>query len=356
MGRGSRAGITTCAVAAVLASMAGMAGSQAAAQVPSRATSASSSAVVYSGLSSSPLKITSSHGKRLYLSVSSTKRAGIGHPSLTIVVSTSRAFGVGETHDWSFTINQTDLTYNSHTGRGKLFTGKLLKGFGTLTLAFTKTSQSTSTCKPSSGDDIRVAGKLSGKLFFNTQTGPHGWGTLGSRTHKITFHSPNHVNLLTGGCPIGVGGGSSGCVRGLFWSAPSVNSASSSTEFFGQETKVGSRTTTIVDVNHTTNLKSPADASRTDSLFVREPAPTLKSGVLTITTSGHLLTGSATIDGSNPQANNFSCTSGHKSETERTTDYTGNWSSTLAAHFGATGKVAPPKTGTDDSSYTTQTF
>jgi hypothetical protein len=347
-----RAGITTIAATALVAGT--MASGQA---VVPRATGgtggAAATSVIFTTLNSSVLKIKDSHGRRLDLTVNSTSRAGVGKASVNISLLTGALGSTGERHDWSFEISRSDLSYNNKTGHGKLATGTSLKTFGTINLTFTKTSRSTSKCKGGSGHDTTIKGRLSGTLFFNTQTGSHGWGTVGSRHHRVTFMTPNTFSLLTSGCPIGTGGGSAACVSGLFWSAP-FGTMTPSVSIFGDVSKTGSRTTSTVTFDQFMTIKSPAGAARSDTLIANEPVPKVSAGMLTITTSGHAITGSATIGNTTSSPNNYPCKAGGKSHTEKTTLYTGTWTGSLTGHFSATGKADSPTSG--PTSFTTEAF
>jgi hypothetical protein len=356
MGRGIRhAGITTITVTAILTGFTaiGAVGGQAAVPRSSPGPlAATSGSVLFTTLSSSTITVKNSHGRRLHLTLSSTARAGIGKAGLTLTLSTGALGGVGESHAWSFNIPRSGLNYNHRTGHGKLSTGTSLRSFGNIALTFVKTSQSTSTCKGGTGHDTRVSGRLSGKVFFDSRTGPHGWGTVGSRRHTLTFTGTNVFSLLGTGCPIGTGG-SATCSNGLFWSAPFATT-SPTTSVFGNVEKVGSRTTSTVTFIRSLTLPIPG-SNRTDTLVASEPVPTVNTGTLTITTSGHLVTGSAGISATTPALNNYPCKSGGTSHTEMTTLYTGTWTGTpLVAHFSAVGTLDSPTTGS--TSFTTEAF
>jgi hypothetical protein len=360
-GRSRPAGVLFAAVAAVIASIAGVAsGAAATPSARSAPVVAKAFSIGSTSLDSAVLKVKGSHGRKLYLLVASEKHTGVGRVGLSVQLSTSPRFGSGETHTWSFSLKSSDLTYNAVTGRGALSSGKSLKSFGSVKLSFTKTSQSTGDCdpnNPSAGKEIRVKGKLAGKVFFNTRSGKHGWGTVGSHVHRVTFHAPDDVILTETGCPAGFGGGSSSCVRGLVWSGPFASTkGGGGTSIEGVVTKVGSRTVSTVTVNRSVTLHSPSGASRVDTLIVKEPAPSVHAGTLRITTSGHLITGSASIVSSSSSPNNFSCTSGGKAKTEKTIDYTGAWTAKhLTANFSATGKATVPATGSN-TSFITESF
>jgi hypothetical protein len=349
-----RAGITAIALTALVAGTTAVAGAAAVPRTPRAVSGHTATSLLFTSLNSTTLSIKDSHGVRLHLTLGSTMRTGVGRASLSVSLATGSVDGLGETHSWSFSLPRSDLSYNRKTGHGKLATHGSLKAFGTITLAFAKKSQSTSKCKGGTGHDTRVTGRLSGKLFFNTQTGSHGWGKVGSRTRKVTFSGASTVSMLSSGCPIGTGGGSASCISGLFWSAPfSTTTPSQST--FGNVTRSGSRTKSTITFDQFVDINSPAGTTRTDLLVAKEPAPTVNAGTLTITTSGHAVTGSATINNTTSTPNNYKCKSGKHAKTEKTVYYTGMWTaSPLAVHFGAIGTVDGPTSGS--GSFTTESF
>jgi hypothetical protein len=355
-----RLGMTAVAVGAAFVSMAGGAGGAAA--MP-RSGAAPAVTRVFSvgsiGLDSTALKLKDSHGRKLYLTVFSGKRS-VGTVSVSIELSTNPHFGSGESHTWSFQVKRSALSYNARTGRGVLNTGKALKSFGSLKLSFAKTSQSTGNCvpsDPSAGKEIRVKGHLSGKVFFNTQSGKHGWGTVGSHRHRTTFHAPDYLNELGSTCPAGFGGGSTACIRGLVWSSPFAESKGGGTSVGGIVTKVGSHTTSTISFSRSVTIHKPVKATRFDSLVATEPVPTIHGGTLTITTKGHAITGSALITSTSSSPNNYSCKSAGRSHTEKTDGhYNASWlGHHLTGNFTATGKATTPATGST-ASYTTESF
>jgi hypothetical protein len=348
-----RAGITTVAATALVAGT--MASGQAAVpRLRTGAERAATTSVVFTTLNTSVLNIKNSHRRRLDLTLSSTSRAGIPKASVSIALATGGLGSTGERHNWSFEISRSDLSYNNKTGHGKLATGTSLKTFGTIDLTFTKTSRTTSKCKGGTGHDTTIKGRLSGTLFFNTQTGSHGWGTVGSRHHRVTFMTPNTFSLLTSGCPIGTGSGSATCISGLFWSAPYAT-MTPSVSIFGYVTRSRSRTTSMVTFDQFQTIMSPAGASRTDTLIANEPVPKVSAGTLTITTAGHAITGSASIGNTTSSPNNYPCKASGKSYTEKATLHTGMWTGgPLVGHFSATGRADSPTSG--PTSFTTESF
>jgi hypothetical protein len=77
---------------------------------------------------------------------------------------------------------------------------------------------------------------------------------------------------------------------------------------------------------------------------------------LTITTSGHAFTGSATIGSTTKLAPSHSkCKAGGTKHTSTSTSYEGTWTGTkFAAHFSALGTKMAPATG--EASFTTVTY
>jgi hypothetical protein len=354
-----RVGIATVAIAGAVVSMAAVAGGATAApHMGARPAVAMSFSVGAVGLDSTALKVKGAHGRTLYLTVSAEKHPGIGMASLSVELSTSPHFGAGESHTWSFTLKPSVLSYNSGAGRGTLSTGRALKSFGSLKLSFRKRSQSTGSCDPndpSVGKQIQVTGRLAGRVFFNTGSVEHGWGSVGSHKHSLTFHAPDRVFLVEKGCPAGFGNGAS-CFRGLFWSGPFVNIKGGGTSVSGTVAKVGSRTESTISFDRFVTLHHPLKAQRIDTLTVREPSPTLHAGLLTITTKGRLITGSAMITSTSSLPNSYGCMLGRKQRTQKNVDYSGTWAGKrLTANFTATGRATTPATSSKVS-FTTESF
>jgi hypothetical protein len=316
---------------------------------PARAPAAvSASSVDFTFISTAAIRVKDSHGAALHLTIGAN-RGPRGTDSVTVSLSNGKPFVSGETHTWSFDLKRS--AFSAHAGKAKLVTKTSLKSFGTITLSFTKHSQSKSACHPR-GTLTDQKGRVTGAIYFNTQTGPHGWGTIGSRSHKVRIKANSVLTLLGTGCPLGSGNGSTACVRGVSWSPPFVSGSTST--FFGLEQTNGHAVSTIT-VNNQVALSSPKGATRNDDLIAKEPGPTLKGGVLHIKTSGSAVTGSASITSAGHTPNPYSCTSGGKKRTQKTEDYNGTWSSSkLEAHFSATGVVKAPISGT--GTFTTSTF
>jgi hypothetical protein len=299
-------------------------------------------------LSTTAIRVKDSHRRALHLSIGAN-RGQRGTDTATVTLSDGKPYVSGETHTWTFDLKRS--AFSAHAGKATLVTKTMLKSFGTITLSFAKRSTSSSACQPV-GTVTRMKGTVTGTIYFNTRTGPHGWGTIGSRTHKVRIKGASVLTLLGTGCPLGSSGGSTACVRGISWSPPFVSGTTSS--FFGVEQTNGHAVSTIT-VNNQVRLSSPAGASRNDDLIAKEPRPTLKGGILQIRTSGSLVTGAASITSTGHNPNPYSCTSRGKKKTQKTQDYTGTWSSSkLEAHFAATGVVEAPTAGA--GSFTTLTF
>jgi len=326
-------------------------GAAVASQRPSDSRAAESSAVQYTGLSSSFLSVKASNGVRLKLGVSAFESTQ-GTASTSVTLTNGVDDVSGETHTWSFTIPRSDFKFSSKTGNGSLKTKRELKSFGSLALAFVKKSQTKAPCTDGTGTKTTVTGTLSGTAFFNTKTGSKGWGQVGSKHQKLTFKAPNDVTLLSPGCPLGTGG-QSACVKGLEWNA-TYNTATQ-VSVFGQVTKDGKKTTSTATISRSISLPSPKGAQREDILVAKEPAPKISSGNLSITTKGHAVTGSARIFDTTKSPSSYSCTAGDTTKTEHTVDYAGRWSSSgYAAHFQATGKAAAAANG--KTVFTTESY
>lgn len=300
---------------------------------------------------SSVLTVKSSSGARLHLSIEGSGFPGGTSTSLSVLLSTGSAFGPGETHNWQFMLSKTAVSYSAATGRGHITSKKKLGRFGVVSLKFTKTSQHLSKCTrgtPPNNIDIDVAGHLSGKVFFNTNS--H-WGSIGSRKHMTHFKGHSHLTKSGTGCPAGFNT-TPLCSRDIVWDGPFVSG--SNVSVFGDAVIAGKKSSTI-SVSNNVMLTKPTGASRSDYLIAREPAPTVHAKMLHITTSGKAVTGSATITQGKPTRSNYPCKIGGNSKTEKTKYYSGTWTSTgLTGHFRATGKLTPVATGS--ASFTVGTY
>ena len=137
-------------------------------------------------LVSSSKTVTSSSGKTLKVRVEADQstQSGSTTTSLTVTIGTGSLAGeasVGESHLWHFDLSNASLNYAN--GTGQLKTGKQIDPFGSMSLTFKKSSQ-TSTCN---GAQTTVKGTLSGSLNFST--GTTRWGKVGG--NSVTFATPN---------------------------------------------------------------------------------------------------------------------------------------------------------------------
>jgi hypothetical protein len=325
-----------------------MAGAAVAGPAPQRHHTASARGVVagsITSLSSSVLKVKSSSGKRLLLSVGAS-RAATGSATARVTLSTSGR--VSESHTWTFPMKASG--FSSKSRQAKLVTGHALGSFGKIALTFNTRSQHTKRCHPA-GQLTTALGSLTGTVFFNTNTGKR-WGSVGSRTHKLSFKTPNSLTTFKSGCPVGQGT-TPPCVRGLFWSAP--YNVASHASFSGSVFRRSGHPSATVSVFASLVLAKPAGAQRTDSLTANEPVPKQTKTGLSITTSGRTITGSAKIQATGTTSNNYGCKAGHKKHTEKTKTYSGTWTGKkFMAHFSATGKLSAPNTGF--ASFTTESF
>lgn len=316
-----------------------------------RATGAEGATVTspaHTFLDSGTLRVKDSHHEKLNLTLSANA-AQFGNPDLTVTLSTGKEFVAGETHQWNFGLKKSGFTVNTSSGKARIATGKKLGTFGRVGLTFTRTSSSNTTCTLGDAPETILKGKLSGKLYFNSHTK---WGAVGTHHKRIRVASGNTVTLLSSGCGLG-GGGSASCVKGTSWSAPydSANDVSVN----GSITKSGSHTVSTVTVSRNVTIAKPLNASRYDTLIVKEPVPTVHGNSISITTSGHAITGSAAIKDGSGSPNDYPCKHGGATMTEKTETYSGTWSdSAFVVHFQATGKWSPPPSGS--ASFTTETY
>jgi len=305
----------------------------------------------YAFLYSAVAHVKTSNHRNLHMSVSASAAPGRSG-SVSVTLTNGSEYVSGETHLWTFQAKAGTFSY-SH-GKGRVATGKQMGKYGLMDLSFRKKSQSTSQCAGGQGTVTRIVGSLHGKVFLNTETGSHGWGTAGSKHRSMTFSGKNTISILSSGCPIGSGGGSTPpCTRGTFWSAPYANGLS----IYGSVVKA-QRTVSTITATRSVTIAKPAGASRLDEMIAKEPAPAQQGSNLQITTSGTAITGGATISGSSPSNNSYQCKVGGQSHTEHNSVYTGSWSpkpsSALAVHFQATGRLSGPQSGT--GSFTTASY
>ena len=297
-------------------------------------------------LSSHAQSVRTSTGKSLKLEVTAAKTTTSGNTSpvdLRISLSTGVPYGKGETHAWTYSTSRAVFSYSASTGKGTLRTGSEIQPFGSLSLSFTKTGQSTTTCAVS-GSVTNVKGKLHGKVDFDTKLSA--WGTVNDGT--FTFSTPNVISL-NNGC--NGGEGKVPCSVATTWSGPSAVTPSDSAYESGYAVTVAGTTTSTITGSRTTGLSRPSTASRSDVLTAAAPAPTMNSSTLTVhTKAGSPVSGSATISGGQASTTSQACALNGHSKTEHFRSYYGgaSWSSPhgITFNFKAGPDLVTPTSGT----------
>lgn len=297
-------------------------------------------------LSSHAQSVKTSTGKSLKLEVTAFKTTTSGNTSpvsVTVNLSTGTPFGKGETHSWRFSTSRSVFSYSPSTGKGTLDTAKEIQPFGSMSLSFTKTGQSTTKCAVS-GSVTNVKGRLHGKV--NVDTNLSTWGRVSDST--FTFSTPNVISL-SNGC--NGGEGPVPCSVATTWSGPPLAAPSGSAYVSGYAVTVSGTTTSTITGSRTTGLSKPPDASRSDVLTAAEPAPHVDGSTLTISTkTGSPVSGSATVSGGQASNTSQSCVLNGHSKTEHFASYyTGaSWSSPhgITFNFKAGPDLVTPTSGT----------
>jgi hypothetical protein len=303
----------------------------------------------YMSLNSSIKSVKTSSGKSLHLTVMAFKNTTTGNTSkasVTIYLTTGASpFSVGETHGFSFQLPRSDFSYSAPTGKlsSASSSGSKLGAYGSMSLKFSKTSQSSRHCKLS-GSMTTIKGSLKGSFHFSTKTSA--WGSVGGSS--FSFATPNFM-FLSSGCNDG-GGGTQTCFSGLNWSGPTASAFTSGSSM----TISGGTKSNIISVNRNVTLSKPSGATRSDSL--NEPAQALtvdSTGHLVIKTkSGTHVTGNAKISKgtTTPKSTSPCKTAGGASKTlTNVSHFSATWSSPsssrLTFHFAITPDFVAPGTG-----------
>jgi hypothetical protein len=205
---------------------------------------------------------------------------------------------VGEEHSWYFPVSKNKLTYSS-SGHGKL-AATSFGAYGRVKLALTASGKTkTKTC---SVDDFIVTRYVvvRGTLLLNTHSkGKHRWGSVGG-THFRSTHRWELDEVYGNGCydfpP-------TPCFDGVNWSTQDMTTAA--VRFFGDTTTIRGKHVGLVEGSRAVSLRSPKGAVRYDSVEAESPAPSYTEGsdgsqTVSVTTRGHLVTGSATLSNGAP--------------------------------------------------------
>lgn len=245
-----------------------------------------------------------------------------------------------EFHQWDFSVPTSALVVKS-SGKGTYkVPATKLSPFGTVKLSFAPKGKPTLLkCEGTTVSKVQKV-TLSGTFFFDTRSGKHGWGTVGSKKSKFTFTSNATVEwsyVTTASCQPDF---TSFCQTSTFWDAFTENG--------DLQGAVVPRKG--VSASRQVKLSKPAGAFRYDNKSAGVKSETFSStsttATLTVTGNGSSSTGSATITGSDP--NTFSNPCGKTGQTQNMTSWNGtftNGSKPLEVHdiFGVIGA----KTGSD---------
>jgi hypothetical protein len=101
------------------------------------------------------------------------------------VRSAAHSTGTEESHEWGFGVRESSLRINTKTGTGTVKSKKQLKGYGKFRLRVSSAGKPHSSCAGSSGFTTTRKVTLVGTARFNTKSGKHGWGVVGSRKTKL---------------------------------------------------------------------------------------------------------------------------------------------------------------------------
>ena len=138
------------------------------------------------------------------------------------------------------------------------------------------------------------------------------------------------------GAACGGGGNTGPCLNGLSWFGPTPGGQ---VYFNGNNFNNTSR----ISYSRSVRLSSPANAFRSDSLSLSEPAPKLAKNTLTITTKGGPFRGSATMSAGNASTQRgASCTaSGHTYTSSNKVWSNATWKTTTSNRFVVNFAITP---------------
>jgi hypothetical protein len=211
-----------------------------------------------------------------------------------------------------------------------------------MNLTFTHSSQSSS-CQ---GQDVLDPGTLAGVFHFDTETTK--WGHVGK--NAFSFLTPTLDVFTDNGLSCAGGGSTLRCYRSTSWTGPS-----GSHFVRGYEGSFN-----LLSYTHMVKLSDPAGATREDDLgTTKAAAPSLNSGVLSITTAGGF-SGRATISGGSKTSNTQSCKRNGVTHTEKVVNVDlADWKTPKAnrftAHLQIPGAWAAPLSAST-ASYTIASF
>ncbi|MGH9171504.1 MAG: hypothetical protein ACRD0Z_11625 [Acidimicrobiales bacterium] len=250
-----------------------------------------------------------------------------------------------EIYSWDLgTATVGDLKFSTSTGVGTVNTGTKAVPLATVDVTFKATAHKADVC--SSGSETSYTGTLSGEAEL--VTGLTGGGTVGGKSLKFTVSNAGSKPTVTvdKDCSLALD-----CPATTDVTFSAVPSGTSPLFLEGASGPLNGKVYDLVTISSSAKLAKPAGATRL-ALAYLEAAPAKwdkSTSTLSVaaSTSG-LITGSATLSGSQEFSFSLPCTTGGKKSSVTETAYAANLSSpaghALAAHFDLLGKVAFPTT------------
>jgi hypothetical protein len=270
-------------------------------------------------------------------------------PALSVgILRTVTTGGTGEeVHSWQFNVKTTSLAFSTKTGVGTLNAGTSASPVATVDLAFKSTKSSKVTC--TSGSETIYSGTLKGEVEL--VTGLTGGGTVGGKTLSFTGSPEIKVDS---NCSVPI----TPCGNETLW-ASGDNTALT---LAGGGNLTG--TTSTVSVSREAKLKAPAGAIRYDATGMNSAAPAWNATTKTLsvsTSTGGIITGSATLTGGTDKTVKTTCTLSGKKYTDTTIeDFTANYASpagkTITGHNKLGGNLVAPATNKGGGLYIIETI
>lgn len=350
--RGQRTATRLGAVGAGIAAVAALALTV----VPSTAEAAThraaaSPTVVATGVYGTQTKVVTSKGHKVSVTVGGSTGSGefrvpARFRSLHVPAprSTSQSsslyvsiYNSSQSHAWVFNLPTSSLTVKS-SGKGTLkVPSTKISPFGKVSLTMTpKGSPTIQKCQGVATSKTQKV-KLAGTFFFDTRSGKHGWGTVGSKTKTFTFSTSAAVDWTysyDGNCSPAY---TPPCVNYVSWDAFDNGGSG----YLSGEAKP----TKSVSASRNVTFTKPAGANRYDYASASLKSATLTTGsgsaTLKLTGNGSASTGAATIHAGD-QYTESPTACGTDGQTSTTTEWNGtltNGSKALQVHdiFGGMG-------------------
>jgi hypothetical protein len=246
-------------------------------------------------LSSNQVKVTSSTGKTLFLSVF------VDRFTEEAPVSTSLQIGIGdnagESHDWELNVAKRSFTYDMTSHRGMVHTGpSQIAPLGVVSLAIVPRGAGTSRTCAGGNSWVKQPVTIAGTIVFTTHS--RSWGRVGSRDHQLTFKGRSQVETDYGNLESSCfGGGATACAGGIGWQ----NAGSDHGLFDGESFRQHGKLRGFLDFTTGHSLPKPDGAFRDDDADIGTTAPRIivgpKGARTVIVRAGRhgVLTGSATL-------------------------------------------------------------